>query len=63
VNGHLIEEDEPYISAAIKSLAEPETRIGFRLTLLRYSLKQYQEAQKKLADATKAPVKTAGVRK
>lgn len=59
VNGHLIDEDEPYISAAIKSLVEPETRIGFRLALLRYSLRHYQEAQRKLAAAMPAPASTA----
>jgi hypothetical protein len=46
INATLVEQDEPYITAAIKTLSDPETRIAFRLTFLRYSLKRYEQELK-----------------
>ena len=34
IDGVIIEQDEPYVVAALKSLDDPETRIAFRLTFL-----------------------------
>jgi hypothetical protein len=45
-NASLLDQDEPYVVAAIKSVDDPETRIGFRLTCLRYSLKRYNQEKK-----------------
>ncbi len=62
VKGELVEQDEPYITAAIKTLSDPETRIAFRLTFLRYSLKRYEQARKEReqvhAPATAAAAKS-----
>jgi hypothetical protein len=41
LSGVMVEKDEPYVVAALKGLDDPETRIAFRLTFLRYSLEQY----------------------
>ena len=43
IDGALVEQDEPYVTAAIKTIDDPEIRIGFRLAFLRYSLKKYEQ--------------------
>ena len=47
IDGVIIEQDEPYVVAALKSLDDPETRIAFRLTFLNYSLNTYEQELKK----------------
>ena len=56
INPILIDQDEPYITAAINLLSDPETRIAFRLTFLRYSLKRYDQARKE-REQLRAPEK------
>ena len=43
IDGAMVDKDEPYVTAALKTVEDPETRIAFRLTFLRYSLKQYEK--------------------
>ncbi len=59
INGAILDEDEPYVTAAIKSVRDPETRIGFRITFLRYSLKRYEQELQKGEPPLTPKVKTA----
>ncbi len=63
INPALLEEDEPFVTAAIKSVQDPETRIGFRLTFLRYSLKRYQQELQKGAKESSPSPKNVAVQK
>ena len=54
IRGSLIDNDEPYISAAIKTIKDPETRISLRISFLRFALKRYEQELNKPVAAPRA---------